>query len=347
MAGYGTSSAFSAATGPLSSGTDQGLAYGAGDTPSTQTVSGIQLCLAGDLGNVVPFGLIRLGADGGASASGPVSVEVVRENGRWFVSPVTTVLRALDATIDQLDERTVYSLLGLAYQLPPDGNITLGQPFTPPRDRGFFNSSVFAFDGTQGQEVVGEIDGTNAFASGEIYTAAGKDVDFVEFSTTKNGYAYALTLPETGSYRLILNGISRNGAKLTLWDAKNAPKGLIASDGGSGESCTVNGAVTSCSSSGSAQPLTSSDAGNGGLGATCEIKNNQFVCAGEAATPICPKNDKVAADGSCIPLDIAKSITSAGAGRSSGSAGSGSSRSVTATTSVGPSPTVGVATSVP
>ena len=137
------------------------IGYGSdfGGSSGDWTDSGptMELCLAGDLGDVVPFGLYAFGSGDVAPASGSVSVDVVRENGRWFVSPVTTVLEALDATVQHIDERTIYTLLNLAYELPPDGTITLNEPFTAPARSGFFSSSVFAFDGTKGQKVVGEL----------------------------------------------------------------------------------------------------------------------------------------------------------------------------------------------
>ena len=148
--GYGSD--FGGSSAPLDGSGDASGVFGA--------TTSMELCLAGDLGDVVPFGLYAFGSGDVAPASGSVSVDVVRENGRWFVSPVTTVLEALDATVQHIDERSIYTLLNLAYELPPDGTITLNEPFTVPYRRGFFNSSVFAFDGTKDQEVVGEIAGT-------------------------------------------------------------------------------------------------------------------------------------------------------------------------------------------
>src|SRR4051812_33734405 len=158
----------------------QELFTGDGSAPP----SGLEICLAGDLGNMVPFGLMpyAIGTPQ-VGNTGPVSVEVVRESGRWFVSPVSTVLKALDATIEHLDERSLYSLLGLSYELPPDGTIALDQPFTPPAGRALLAESVFAFDGTRGQQVIGETSAKDyGYASGELYTAAGKEVDYVEFA---------------------------------------------------------------------------------------------------------------------------------------------------------------------
>jgi hypothetical protein len=337
-----------------SSGSAQELFTGNGDTSVDNTMSPVGICLAGDLGNVVPFGLYPIGgADGGSPTTGAVSIDVVRENGRWFVSPVTTVLRTLDSTIQHLDERTIYTLLGLAYELPPDGNITLGQPFTLPT-RSAFGASVFSFDGTKGQKLIGEIDSDNSYASGEIYTPDGKQVDYVEFSTVKNGYAFPVSVPATGSYRLIVNSGGGN-AKLTLWDAKDAPKGLTSNS--SSDNCQTNGISSSCSSSGGVSyPST-----GGGDMPSCTIATNTVTCAGQPPITICAAGE-AGAKPDCIPSDIAKTLVPGGAAVTATTSGASVGHAVEAAptpesvphTTVGPTPTVlvtpntvGVPTSMP
>ena len=252
---------YASQTANASSGTTQEL-FTNGPSTSVSPNTSPELCLSGDLGNAIPFGLIAIGADGTTPASGSVSIEVVRENGRWFVSPVTTVLKVLDSAIQHVDERSVYSLLGLAYQLPPDANITINQPFTVPDQTGVMPTAVLAFNGTKGQQVVGETASEGRYAYGEIYTAGGKDVDYIDFSTVRSGDAYPVTLPETGSYRLVITGSVSKGANLTLWDVNDAPKGLVPKGGsfGGGGSCTTTGpGETTCTSSSS-----SSSPGSGG-----------------------------------------------------------------------------------
>jgi hypothetical protein len=217
-----------------------------------------ELCVAGD-GHTVPFGLIALGQSSGTSTSGPVSIEVVREDGRWFVSGVATVLDLLDATIDHVDERTAYTLLGIAYDLPPDGTITLDQPFQVAGSTSILSSRVYAFDGEAGKKVIGQFNSTGAsggssFAYGTVYTAAGDEVDRIEFQSVRAGgeyqeYSTSVQLPSTGSYRLVLEPYSSaNGAvTLTLWDFANAPQQLLDSarsnDGRSYETCTSTGGL--------------------------------------------------------------------------------------------------------
>ena len=186
------------ASGTTGSGSDQGKWQVGGTCPSTGAArtrrrsvrraipgpsratfssgSSTTLCLAGDLSGVVPFGLVYIGSDmNTASATGSVSIEVVREGGRWFVSPVSTVLDALDASIDHVNERNLYPLIGLGYLLTPDAAITLDQPFTVTQSKDV--AHVYSFDGTKGQQVVGGSSGSrDSFVEGELYTTDGTDV---------------------------------------------------------------------------------------------------------------------------------------------------------------------------
>jgi len=299
------------------------------DDSSASSASTPELCLAGDLGQAVPFGLYMAGSD--ATTSGPISIDVVREDGRWFVSPVTTVLDLLDSAIDHVDERTVYSVLGLAYDLPPDGTITLDQPFQvpAPSSSSYFASRVYAFDGQAGQEIVGaSTSATDRYSvSGEIYTAAGDDVGWVDFGS----YPSTVKLPSTGSYRLVLEpfGVPSAGTTLTLWDLAHAPKSLRDLAASNGETCTSSGGIlggTSCTSSG-----VGSSAGEGPIG-SCTVTNNTLKCGGTTVGPICPTGATPSETTNCLPPDIVDQLKSGPSQIGSGEA------TATATTAPAASP---------
>ena len=295
-----------------------------------------QLCLSGDLGDAIPFGLLAYGSDSAATDSGPVSVEAVRESGRWFVSPVTTVLDAVDATIQRVDKRSIYTLLGLGYELPPDGAITIDQPFSVPAESSLLSSTVFSFDGTKGQNIVGEISDTNAFASAVVYTAGGHEVDSVEFSSAKSGGSYAITLPETGSYRLVVAEPIRSGTTLTLWDAKDAPKGLVGPPGGD-YSCTTTMTSQSCSSSGITVRPVPGAGGSGSVGSSCSVNGKPIVCPGSPgapALPPCPQSGPPSAMAVCVPQAVAQQIAGRGSSSLSVTPATTATKSVTATTGV-------------
>jgi hypothetical protein len=219
------------------------------------TETGPDVCLAGDLGQAVPFGLLYAEPTPESAASGPVSVRVVRESGRWFVSPVGTVLDAIDNFVESVDDNTIYPMFGWGYLLPTDAALTLNQPVAVPE--GGRLAYVFSFDGKKGQRVIGLSEGGakdyESYLSGELYLN-GRNVGWVAFqSKSADGYccAYPETLPETGNYRLVVTGYVVGGTTLTLFDTDHAPKELLDNDGGFiegpgvGEECTVrpNGSV--------------------------------------------------------------------------------------------------------
>ena len=251
------------ASGTSGSGSDQRRWQVGGTCPgfrsyySDTSASGSpELCLAGDLGGTIPFGLVLATTDVTASpTTGPVSIEVVREDGRWFVSPVSTALDLVDSTIDHVDENSLYPLIGLGYLLQPEGTITLDQGFALTGSR---LAHVFSFDATAGQRIVGDSGASKdgRYFSGQLYTADGKDIGYVSFGPDFSGDP--VTLPSTGSYRMVIMGYNvPDATRLTLWDAKNAPKRVLQpSDGGGfvsspGEICTAtpNGGE-SCTSQG-------------------------------------------------------------------------------------------------
>jgi hypothetical protein len=243
------------ASGTTGSGRDRGTWQVGGTCPSFTTYfsdntlqdgSGDggtgSLCLSGDLAGTLPFGLFA-GSSTYGNTSGPVSVAVVREDGRWFVSPVTTVLDVIDATVRKFDERSVYTLLGLAYELPPDGTITLGQPFEVPASTGYLSSQVYAFEGRAGQRVIGEINSSGgnsydySYSYGELYSVDGDLIGEVNFERAPKpatagedfgGYLTSVRLPSDGSYRLVMEPYSTNRSPmtLTLHDLADAPKAL-------------------------------------------------------------------------------------------------------------------------
>ncbi len=301
---------------------------------SSNSDNSSHLCLSGDVGGTLPFGLFYAGGANGDQSSGPISISVVRENGRWFVSPVTTVLDVVDAAVKNIDKRTIYTLFGLAYELPPDATITLDQPFDVPAPTGSLLNRVYAFDGKAGQEVVGEIGGpapTTADGSysdyvyGTIYTADGKQYGSVDFQHVPepgkpNGgsaYVSSVRLPVTGSYRLVLEpyagGTGTAAHSITLWDVADAPAALRAA---SHPSELSNG----------------SDCGAGGgllFGGTVECKFST------ATAPIAT---------TVTPTTFTSGSSSSS---SSSSSGSGASKSVTATSIAYPPESTPIASSAP
>jgi hypothetical protein len=301
---------------------------------TSSAVSAPSLCLAGDLGQAVPFGFFAAGlTSGGASTSGPVSIQVVREDGRWFVSPVTTALDLLDSAIQHVDQRSIYTLLGIAYDLPPDGTITLDRPFEVPAPSSFMASRVYVFEGKAGQEIIGSASSSDSAssgyaASGEIYTADGDDVGYVDFGP----YSSTVTLPSSGSYRLVLQpfGMPSAGTTLTLWDLANAPQSVRDQASSYGQVCeaptgVLGGTSASCEDSGLIVPGSEPSNGGGGL-SSCAVTNNTLKCGTLTIGQVCPTGSAPSVESECIPPEVVASFI----------ASQGESVGVTATTSPAP-----------
>ena len=178
---------------------------------------------------------------------------VVRENGRWFVSGVGTVLDLLDHAIANVSERTVYSLMGVPNLLPPDGALTLGQPVT--LAGGTYGYRVYSFAGHAGQEVVGQSVATDPRAENDGYSAAvrvfGPDGhELTDAGGLIGGNGGVMTLPSGGTYTFAVQ--SYVDSTFTLYDAANAPESALRQ--------------------GSAVPAATCD--TPGIGATCESKTS-------------------------------------------------------------------------
>jgi hypothetical protein len=322
-----------------------GYTEGYDDSSTSSSASVPEFCLAGDLGRTVPFGLIAARQSVSEASSGPVSIELVREDGRWFVSPVTTALDVLNSTIDHVDERTVHAILGIAWDLPPDGTITLDQPFEVAGPTSYLSPRVYTFDGGAGQELVGSDSTSSSDSSytfsGQIFTADGDEVGYVDFGS----YPTTVTLPNAGSYRLVLDGfaVPPAGTTLTLWDLATAPKSLRDEAALSrGETCrssgplVLGGSSTSCGASAAPGPLGP---------APCAVTNDTLKCGDLTIGPVCPTGTAASTADACLPPDVVESIL-AGQGPGAVSTSTTPSKSATATTAP-VAPTTGWTTVAP
>ena len=149
-----------------------------------------RVCFAGNARGVVPLGLF-MGASTGTD-SGPLEIQLVRENGRWFVSPVGTVLNAVDGFVESFDADLLASMTGDWDEIEPDGSIAYGDAVTvqPGGPR------VYTFEGQAGDELFAQTDRLVSI------TLVGPDGDEVEngWDLTYQG----LTLDESGTYRMVV-----------------------------------------------------------------------------------------------------------------------------------------------
>jgi hypothetical protein len=192
---------------------------------------------------------------GGSYVDASSQITAIRQGDRWFVSPVGTVLDVLDRWIGSLDKRTVYSLLGVPYELPPDGALTLGQPVAlDPSATDAYR--ILTFDGHKGEVLVGDSSPRQPeVGSPQQILAAGfvevrifgpDDSELVDAESLLDGFA--VTLPSDGRYTFEFMRLGRAEASATIWDRADAPASLRNEPSTGSDNCTRTLISESCSS---------------------------------------------------------------------------------------------------
>jgi hypothetical protein len=152
----------------------------------------------------------------------------VRRDGRWFLSPVATSLRVLDAWVSNFDERRLYTLTNDYGDLQPDGALTFEQPTTVHSEAPLL-AYAYTFQGAAGQQVIGTVQGHDegmAIGTGAIIGPDGKALD--DMCCLFDGYP--VTLPVAGTYKLVVQPYDTD-VTFTLWDAQSAPKDAFTGNG--------------------------------------------------------------------------------------------------------------------
>jgi hypothetical protein len=214
-------------------------------------------------------------------------ISLVRENGRWFVSPVGTALDVVNAWIDRVDQTTIDQLLGLPPTGPIEGNLVLGEPVG--FETGGGKPRILAFDGRRGETLIGQSypigDGsaTPSTVGGVMLRVVGPDGN-EEFGGRGIVEGNAFALPADGRYTFIFQPYGQGKVGATIWNYADAPADVQAQSPGGHAACTYGKNSESCSSGGTGYPgditastvfAGSSGSGSGSaseLGCTPEMK---------------------------------------------------------------------------
>jgi hypothetical protein len=220
-------------------------------------------------------------------------ITVIKRDGRWFVSPVGTVLDAVDHVIAQLDRRTLFTLLNIPNQLPADGRLTLGQPVG--LNAANHHLQVLTYDGHKGESLLGQATSTASSKSkGVIYHSPTEARVFApDGSELGEGggllFGQSVTLPADGTYTVVEETFAylNRGADVTvtIWDTAHAPASAKQSPDGCFSSGNVisGGSQTTCTSSG---PFSSSGSISGsGSGSCTSDSSGGQTCTGASAAP--------------------------------------------------------------
>ena len=154
---------------------------------------------------------------------------VVKQDGRWFVSPVGTVLDLVDNAISQIDRRALFTLLNIPNEIPPDGALTLGRPIVLDTTTAVRGASVLTFDAHAGESLLGfatikpspsNPEATLAPAFVRVFQADGTELDTGDMLDGR-----PFSLPAAGTYTFVIEATDplAGNPTVTIWDAANAP----------------------------------------------------------------------------------------------------------------------------
>lgn len=190
-------------------------------------------------------------------------ITVVKQNGRWFVSPVGTVLDVLDHWITQVDRRSLFTLLDIPNQIPPDGALTLGRPIVVGTATNL-DTKVLTFEGRNGESLLGlatttatpsKSSGKSSVPSlGDEYPVAQVRVFAPDGSELQQAGGILggqpLTLPADGRYTFVVQNVGDIGfaadVTVTIWDEQDAPA-AAKQNRSYGAPCTYTIVASSCS----------------------------------------------------------------------------------------------------
>lgn len=189
---------------------------------SEPPTTGEQAFCLSDRSSLLPLGLFLWGGPDEGDGSGVVRARAVRNDGRWFLSPVGTVLERLDAWVESFDERALYTLLDLPAEIEPEGELTIGAPVAGQADGGYL-SYTYRFRGTAGQRILAETsvgqDSRNSYVSVRLLDADGEEIAW-SFDS------FPVDVPADGEYLVVVDTYVAGPYTLTLWDEASAPEEL-------------------------------------------------------------------------------------------------------------------------
>lgn len=208
-----------------------------GDEPGAMP-SHVSSCISKE--NVAVWGPFLLGGmQTPIESARTQTVRVVRQDGRWFVSPVGTAFDVIDGAIDMVNRDNFYGTwLNLPQEMTPEGAAVLGRPTAISSEgRGLNGEHVYTFEGQKGQELVALVGSLGQLdlqaASGDIpyggmlrmYAPDGTPVA-EGVDPWHDPVGAPVILPADGTYRVVVVPYGTIASEFTIWNAADAPEAV-------------------------------------------------------------------------------------------------------------------------
>ncbi len=178
-----------------------GECAGAGFVSFSDGEEPAEYCISGRAGGAVPA-LLLLGGD--TTDAGPLEVQLVREGGQWFVSPVGTVVDFIDGFIDAFDAEMLAMFTGDYTDVESQGTLEYGVAVE------LANGEPVVYDVAvaAGDQLVAQYEGSVSIT---LIDPEGMRMD----DSYELSYGSGLLVDEAGTYRVAL--VAYDGGTFTLY----------------------------------------------------------------------------------------------------------------------------------
>ena len=206
--------------------------------------------------DVIPF--IGYGRFGGGFGYGNqsanidewASLQASERDGRWFVSPVGSVINSLEDLVKNMDHDALAELLNQPMEITSSGAITLGTGVAVPKASG---TKRYTLTVDKPETVVSRTSNYNAYV--EIFDATGRRVES-SYDSNAESFEETWNLQPKVEYSVVFRNYGPQ-TTVAIWRQADAPEQIVpefraGSDGSSGsvtdgEFCETAGGTTTCS----------------------------------------------------------------------------------------------------
>ncbi len=234
------------ASGTTDSGASWSITKNCFDISDDSAVGHMECIAATDL---VPFIGMRNFGLAPRDTDDIATLQASERDGRWFVSPMGTVLDGVDSLVNAFDRNTLAQLLNQPQEMTSSGSITLGTSVEVPRASG---ARRYTLTLTNAETVVSRLaPGVNGHVNGyvEFFGPKGEQIES-SYDFESESYEETFELDAGVEYSVIVRNFSDQQLSVTIWRKANAPaQSQQQVEQPDGSNCVTTGGRTVCSDS--------------------------------------------------------------------------------------------------